>query len=275
MICLTGDIHHSSLDSPEQELSDFSEVEVTYNYLKICEHYNIKATLFITGKAFIDDWQDLKGIMNFKNVEIGGHTFRALRPRLLHDYFKFFCGSYYGPYLYQWFDIKKTLSIIEKRTNQRIKCWRTHAYSSDKTTRKLLSNFGINVLTDDVNKHLYHPEPIHTNLISFPINVLPDHEHIYHADRTVPHVEAEINNGWKDSFTEKSFFIDEWFEIVVDQIQEIERHGGIATMLVHPICMYQADKFKTFEKLCRFLNSYRSQTISGALPYYYENSFRS
>ncbi len=265
MICLTGDIHHSSLNSPEQRYSDYSEAELASHYLKICKRYNIKATLFFTGRSFLDDWEHIRELMKFNNFEIGGHTFTALRPRLLHDYFRKLFHSYYGPSFYQWFDIKRTLSTIKRKTGITVVSWRTHAYSSDKITYKLLPRFGVRIITDEVKKNLYQPHLINANLFSFSINVLPDHEHIFHADRTVSHVERKVKAGWQDDFTQKSYQIEDWLELVKEQVKEIETTSGIATLLVHPLCMHVADNFQAFEKLCVFLSSYRCETLREAL----------
>jgi hypothetical protein len=35
------------------------------------------------------------------------------------------------------------------------------------------------------------------------------------------------------------------------QVENIEAEGGIATVLAHPLCMYLADGFATFEALLR------------------------
>ena len=36
------------------------------------------------------------------------------------------------------------------------------------------------------------------------------------------------------------------------QADSIDMKGGVATVLMHPLCMYTADGFSSFEAFCRF-----------------------
>ena len=62
MICLTGDIHHTSLKWNEQKYIDpkDSEVKIACRYLKLVEEYGIKVTFYVTGKTFKEEWGDIK-----------------------------------------------------------------------------------------------------------------------------------------------------------------------------------------------------------------------
>lgn len=261
MICLTGDVHHP-MGYVGQSYFEGSEASLSYHYLKIVQKYGLKATLFITGKTFKKNRKEVERLLTFDNLEIGGHTWSALRPRWLHyRIFRKLTGSSYGPRLYQKLDIIRTVNVIHQVTNEYPISWRTHGYSSDAKTFEILANKGIRVISDEVSNEKYNPSYFHNDLISLPINVLPDHEHLYHAERDKEHVQREIEGGWKDAFTAKSFYIDRYFEIIKSQIEEIEDNNGITTILLHPSCMKIADDFTTFEKLCRWINKKGYNTL--------------
>lgn len=253
MICLTGDIHHY-IKSSDRSFTNLSEAELGKEYVEIANNFGVKVTFFITGKAFIEDWEDIKELLKFNNLQIGGHTWNALRPRFLHKIFERTIGSAYGPTFYQERDIRKTIEVISGKA-KKVYCWRTHGYQSDKKTLNILEKFGIQVISDEVHKDKLGPERLKEGLISLPINVMPDHEHLYHGRRTPENVRKETH---LDNFPDQSFYINEWFEIIKRQIGEIEKQNGIATLLVHPICMHTADKFETFKKLCKFISSYET-----------------
>ena len=46
-----------------------------------------------------------------------------------------------------------------------------------------------------------------------------------------------------------SYDIADWGRIVEQQVAAIEAEGGLATVLMHPLCMYVADEFRTMERL--------------------------
>ena len=140
MICITGDIHHSMGNNPEQKHSPFSESQLARKCADIFQDNDLKNTFFITGQAFHDDWEIIKQLHRISSVELGGHTFSALQPEYLHMLFKLTTGSYYGPAWYQQHDIKRTIDIITKKTGKQITSWRTHAFLSDATTFKILKS---------------------------------------------------------------------------------------------------------------------------------------
>ena len=84
-----------------------------------------------------------------------------------------------------------------------------------------------------------------------------DHDHLYHAHRTPQFVEKQKRN-WPlhNDPTVNSYYIAEWGDIVEKQVAEIEKKGGVATVLMHPLCMYLSDEFKTAERLFRFFSHY-------------------
>ena len=257
MICLTGDIHHL-LPTPGQKMYEESEAELGLKYLEIAEKYNIKVTFFITGKAFIEDWDDVKKLLKYNNLEIGGHTWDAFQNKSRHRLFKLFSSSSYGPAWFQEKDVKKTLDIIKARTGQRVVSWRTHAYNSNSSTKKILKKFNIRIMSDKVDATRISPTR-DRNIILLPINVMPDHEHVLYGPPE--RIEKQKRGIVKDSFGKKAYDIVEYGELVKKRIKFIESKKGIATLLLHPQCMKLADNFKTFEEICKFMAREKFQTI--------------
>jgi peptidoglycan/xylan/chitin deacetylase (PgdA/CDA1 family) len=257
VICLTGDIHHSGFrhrEFPNPGLDDLppaqrpyvnqSEAEVAGEYLAIARDAGLKVTFFVTGLALRRDRDAMTALVRGPGLEIGGHTYRAFEPLRLHDWFRRLAGSYYGPAWFQRWDVKRTLAIIRRRLGTPALAWRTHAYASDRTTWRVLDALGVRILSDRVDLDTVGPQPLIGRLVSLPINVLPDHEHLYHAERTP----TAFGGAARAAYTGP-----EWLAVVQRQIDTIELRGGVATLLVHPICMYTLDRFQTFRALCRFL----------------------
>lgn len=259
MICLTGDIHHMSMKTLDQRYANITEAEAALKYLQIAKGYDLRVTLFITGKTFLEEPETIKKMLAFKNLEIGGHTYGGLRPKLLHKVFAKLTGSEYGPKLFQKIDIKKTLDIIEKETRKKCFSWRTHQFQSNSNTFIILKNSGVKTVSDAVSPSKKNPWK-ENGLRVIPINTLRDHGHIYHGFRTQEQVNQAKSPG--DPFDRKSYPPAQWLEIVKSQVQNLEGEKGVATLLVHPICMKIADNFKTFKKLCKFLSNYESLTVS-------------
>ena len=261
MICLTGDVHQAGTGDAYH--SRFSEVKIAKKYLEIANKKSLKVTLFFTGRTFEKEWDDIKPLLEYSNLEIGAHTYNALRPTKIHWIFKLLTGSYYGPYLFQKIDVARTLRIITEKTGRNIVSWRTHCYASDKWTYEILPKFGIRVVSDEV-KNVPYPRKMDNGLISLPINVLPDHDHIFHGIRTPSYVRKEL---YPDGLSSESYNVREWLEIVKWQVKNIDEKGGIATLLVHPICMQVIDRLESFKKLCDFLSDYDGIFVRDALRY--------
>ena len=119
---------------------------------------------------------------------------------------------------------------------------------SDKQTCRILTRLGVQAVSDALDASARQPLLLPEGIVSLPINVLPDHNHIYHAERTPERIVRETPPG---NFSYGSMAIGEWYDIVEAQIHEIHADGGIATVLVHPICMHISDDFHIFERICR------------------------
>ncbi|MUV50102.1 hypothetical protein [Haloarcula sp. CBA1122] len=201
-----------------------------------------------------------------ENVEIGGHTWSAFRPLWLHRrVFNRLFDSIYGPKLFQRYDVYRTLQILERFLNGPIRSWRTHSYASTDATYEILSDSPVEAISDEKDPDARLPYR-HTQyaLHEVPINVITDHEHIYHGARTRESVQANIDGGWIDPFGPESYTIEQWTKKVIDTIDEIEREGGIATLLVHPGCMKAGDDFRSFKQICEHIEAqgYTTRTMS-------------
>ncbi|OQX56504.1 MAG: hypothetical protein B5M53_01130 [Candidatus Cloacimonas sp. 4484_209] len=268
MIVLTGDIHHNSLECEEKAWFSQTPAKSGLYYLQIARDYNLKVTFFITGKVAKEEPKTLIKMLEFGNLEIGGHTYDALRFNFggIAKIIKRATRRSYNIGYFQKKDIEKTVKAIKTVTQKEIKIWRTHSYASDASTINILEKKGFNIISDERNSLALYPYRIGgKRLISLPINVMPDHEHLYHGARNANHVKY-LN--WKgDCFGKESYTAEKWLDIVMKQVENIQAKGGIATLLVHPQCMDVLDRFKTFEKLCQYLSQYKSLFVSETLPY--------
>ena len=258
MICLTGDIHHMSMHTSGQKYlqNGLTEVIAGLGYAKIAQKYDVKVTLFLTGKSILEETKIVKELSQFENVEIGGHTFSGNRPWWLYA----ICnklGMRNGPKVYQSWEIKKTVRLIKEVTGKDCVSWRNHAYREDKNTISLLEKVGIKCVSNQVSPDSLKPRKVgNTSVISVPTNVMPDHEHIYHGERTKELI-ATIDLSHQP-FGATQYTVNEWFEVLKRQILDIVKKDGMATILAHPICMKVGDDFVTFERLVKFISKYKT-----------------
>lgn len=260
MICLTGDIHHKSLQTEDQEYLSCSEVEAAREYVSIAEKTGIKASLFATGKSVKEETREFREILKHSNVELGGHTYYAFRPKWLYNgIFSKLLGLSNGPRFYQDYEIKKTIKTFKQLLDVDIISWRDHAYRYDKNTYELLSQNGIKFISDEVDPKKIHPSEVN-GLTSVPINVMPDHDHIYHGEIKPETVESRFLG--RSSFPPDLYSAEDWLELVENQISSMCGKEGTATILAHPACMKIIDDFEIFRELCDFLASYNSVFIS-------------
>lgn len=268
MICLTGDIHHDSLKINDQKhITDpnLNEIRIVNRYMELIDSYNVKVTFYTTGKTLKEQWRDFRSVAESSLVEIGGHTYSGLprslagRLRSLFGLTSVSHGDSHGSLEQQRNDIRKMIAIVKKRLGKDLVSWRSHGLVSDANTNRLLAEQGIGFLSDDLDWDKLYPERTEEGLISHPMNVIMDHDHLYHAHRTPAYVEKQrVDWPFKNDPTSESFGIEEWGKLVEKQVLEIERKGGVATVLMHPLCMYLADKFKTAERLIKLFSEYET-----------------
>ena len=249
MICLTGDLHHSSLGTGNQQHCDITELQVAARYLKLIEEAGVKVTFFVTGRSFLEEWGDLKEICESSSVELGGHNFNAFKPEFGHRIWKKLTDNYNGPYFIQKHDAKKTIDIIRLKTGHTIKVWRNHMYMHGKNTEKVLAELGIRICSDGVQKDSNGLQKHPAGIYNFPLNIIPDHEHLIHAERTPEWISWwQKRYNWSDDFGHDSYYINEWTNKVMAGLKENEENGIISNMIIHPITLYLCDRLKSFKK---------------------------
>lgn len=129
-------------------------------------------------------------------------------------------------------------------------------YMHGPNTEKVLKRLGMNVCSDGVKKDNFSLQEDHTGLYNLPINIIPDHEHIIHAERTPEWIEAwQKRYNWSDDFGSDSYYIDKWAKLVIDQLKENEKQGKLSVMIIHPITMYLADGFKAVKEILDYIQT--------------------
>jgi peptidoglycan/xylan/chitin deacetylase (PgdA/CDA1 family) len=259
MICLTGDIHHMSLKTGNQAHCDTTEVRVAQRYLKMLEEAKVKVTFFITGKCLAEEWDDIKFLCDHPLVEVGGHTYTAFKPDLWHRISKKINGSYNGPAWYQRWDTRRTVDIIQRKTGKKIACWRNHMYMHGPYTEQVLYENGIKICSDGVKRDANGPMAHPTGILNFPLNVMPDHEHLYHAERTPEWVAWWVRRyNWSDDYGPQSYYIEEWTDRVCEELRQHEAAGIVSNMLIHPITLYLCDRLRSFERILEILATHET-----------------
>ncbi len=253
MVCLTGNVRHRSYRNVDRPYARDTEVQLALRYCEIAARHHVKVTMFITGKACIEEQNGVGNLSRQANAELGGHTFCAFQS-VRHWLSRTLGGSALGSAAMQRRDIEQTIAAIQSVTGKRITVWRNHASRSDVRTYRLLGDCGIRLVSDRITEHTTAVERVSQELLSLPINTLPDHEQLLHGKY------AERCSGVAAPHGRRT--IQEWRETVEQQVHTIEQLGGIATITAHPLCMDIADHMHEFEQLCRFLSHYETRWAS-------------
>lgn len=266
MICLTGDLHHASLGTGNQQHCDISEIQVAGRFLKLLDQYDLTATFFVSGKGFAEEWPDLEPIVRHPRVELGGHNWSCFQPALCHRVSKKLLGSYNGPEWYERLDARRTIDVIRQRTGRRIRAWRNHMYMHGPNTDRVLAGCGMQVCSDGTSRSSAGPEWLPEGLYHLPINVIPDHEHLYHAERTPEWVAWWVKRyGWSDDWGPWSYDIDTWVDLVLDDLRRNEARGAVSTLIIHPITMYLCDQFAGVRRILEFIANRPNQHVSAVV----------
>jgi len=266
-VCLTGDLHHASLRTGNQAHADRSEIDIAAHYTERLREAGVKVTYFVSGRAMEEEWPSLQPICDSPNVEIGGHNYSCFTPPLAHRVFKKVMGSYNGPRFVQRRDALRTVAAIENRTGKRIRAFRNHMYMHGPGTEAVLASCGIDVCSDGVRAASTGPEWHEGGLYNLPINVIPDHEHLYHAERTRDWVDQwQRRYGFSDDFGSQSYEVEEWTDLVLSQLHANAERGVISTMLIHPITLYLCDRFRAFTRILDVLTRAETGFVSQTLP---------
>ena len=240
-VCITGDVHH------DLGFNVVPDIEAAKGYIKSIQKFNSKATLFVTGKCIDENrhfWERIP-----PEIELGAHTYSAWSPmifrkKLVHWLYDKVFGTEYGPYLYQYYDIWRTVKSFEK-INMKPVCWRTHGYASNEDTKKILAKFGFKIISDEIAEGV-KIAIVKGNLISVPINA--------HNDDDIPKFFIEGEEGKMREEGEK---------VKHSIFNLVEQNRDIVTQL-HPICMKILDNFETFETILKTLhdNNYSFCTLT-------------
>jgi hypothetical protein len=254
MICLTSDLHHTSLGTGNQRHCDLREIQVAQRFLSLLEGAGVRATFFISGRAFAEEWPDLEPICRHPLIEVAGHNYSCFTPQIVHRFFKQVLGSYNGPAWLQRRDARRTIDIIRRRTGRTIQCWRNHMYMHGPFTERVLHECGLRLCSDGVKRSAAGPERHPSGILNFPINIIPDHEHLYHAERTPEWVAWWVRRyRWSDDFGPQSYYIRDWTDLVLEGLRHNEANGAISNLIIHPITMYLCDRFEQFRRILDFL----------------------
>lgn len=262
-VCLTGDVHHMSMETRDQAYMDRTEVEAAVEYAEIAAEYDVPVTLFLTGKCAEEEPDGVRRLAGMDNVEIGGHNYWAFTTpvhrgwRALGKATGGRIGSWNGPRPFQSWEIGRTIEAFAELGID-VTSWRDHAYRHDEHTASLLADHGITHFSDAVGPD----ERIRRDgdLTVVPINTPPDHEHVYHAFRTPEFVDEDEFEG---PFGSEGYRAEHWMGLVWTAVEEILESGEPATVLAHPACMALADDFDVFEAICeRSDNETESLTVS-------------
>jgi hypothetical protein len=237
-VVLTGDVHHY-IPSSDRRHALQSESTLAVEYARIAERYGLKVTLFFTGRALRDDGADARPLLSMESVEIGGHGWNAFTPKWVYRPLGRLSGSPHGYPTWQRRSIARTCAAVKRFTAKPPRSWRNHAYAHDSSTPALLADAGIVAWSDEVDLARTRPYAHRTGLVVLPINTLPDHENLYHGDRT-PETLGDT----------PSLYPAEWRQRVLEAVEATLAQGGVATVLAHPLCMKVVDGWETFEALC-------------------------
>jgi len=266
MICLTGDLHHMSLQTLNQKHCDITEMHTAKLFLRLLEKHNVKMTCFITGKSFLEEFKEVEPIVQNQLIETGGHNYDAFKHELFHRVWNKLTKNYNGPKWYQRNDALKTIDIIKKMTGKNIQVWRNHMYMHGVNTEEILFNAGIKICSDGVQKNSFALQKHHAGIYNLPINIIPDHEHLIHAERTPQWIEAwQKRYNWRDDFGSQSYYINEWGNMVLQQLEHNEQKGLLSNVIIHPITMYLCDKFKKVDEILSYISRCNSVHMSELL----------
>lgn len=259
MICLTGDVHHSGLNSDDRQFCKGSEIDAAYRMAEIAADSGIPLTLFFTGKCAIESPEKMNTLGRLPHIEIGGHNYFAFKPRKLFDFNYKMTGLKNGPYLFQWWEVGHTKRVLEKTCDVEVVSWRDHAYRHDRNTRKILRRHNIMYFSDKLSKDGGQPE-WNDGVIDVPINTLPDHDYVFHGSRQPDTIDPAVL--LRTHFATLPMTKEDWLNRIIRETREIAKTKGLATILTHPACMEVFDDFKTFKKLCTHLQSFECIKMS-------------
>lgn len=258
MIFVTCDVHQMDMQTKEHAYLSKIPTLLAEKYTSICLSNNLKHTYFYTGKALQENPVLAKELILTNYVEIGGHTYSAFRYNNALHKLRVWSRSKYHLFPFQYMDIYKTANVFRSNGFPQPVSWRTHSYRSDYFTPVLLRLNGFRYISDE-KKRDGKPYKTNSGIISVPINVMPDHEHLIHG----PKCELGVNDRkWEgDCFGNVFLEKEHWADMLLKQIYDNEKSGVDSVILIHAECMDALDKMNTFEAICKELKSFSSGFI--------------
>lgn len=245
-----------SLETRDQKHMDRTEVEVAVEYANIAAEYEVPITLFVTGKAVVEETERVRELAEMPHVELGGHGYYAFDTalhtawRALEKVTGGLAGSWNGPRQFQQWEIRRTKAIMEE-LGADVKSWRDHAYRHDENTAPLLAREGITHFSDTIGPT---KDVRRTNgVTTVPVNTPPDHEHVYHAFRRPG---SDSVRRFEGPFGGESVEPDKWVQWVIDQAESVQHSTEAVTILAHPSCLWLANEFESFERLCEWISEH-------------------
>lgn len=266
MIALTCDVHHASLRTANQFHCERSEIEIATRFADMLREARIKATMFVSGRCFTEEWPTLRPLCDREELEIGGHTYSCFAPALPHRVWNKLAGSYPGPAWYEARDVARTLAVAQQRAGRRIRAWRNHMYLGGPNTPRVLAAQGVRLLSDGVDRDAMGPR-LEDGVWRLPINVIPDHEHIIHAERTHSWIARwQRRYRWRDDFGSDSYDIDVWTDHVLADLARNRARGAVSVLLIHPITLYLADRMRSVRRILDVLAASTTLQVSDLIP---------
>jgi peptidoglycan/xylan/chitin deacetylase (PgdA/CDA1 family) len=266
MIVLTADLHHASLDTENQRASDLGEITCARRFWERTEEAKIPVTFFVSGKSFVEHWDELRPLCESERVELGGHTWDCFEQGWVHRASKLALGSYPGPRWMEARSIHRTRAIARAKSGRDLLVWRNHMYMGGPSSDEVLAAAGIRVRSDGVQATSRGPSVGAHGVVQMPLNVIPDHEHLLHGERTpewVARWQRELR--WSDDFGPGSYPIEAYVELLIEQLHVNERAGVISTLLLHPITLHLADRMQRLDRILEALSRYETVTMSQAV----------
>lgn len=286
-VFLTGDVHQRSANNPDQAYVDGTELEVALSCARIARQQGVDLTLFCTGASLVEDRETAADLAALDGVEIGGHTWNAFAREWLHYAFRATVGSFYGPAVYQRRDVRRTLAAVEDVTGAPARSWRGHAFSGGERTERILRETPVAVVSNEVGPDREARDV--DGLFSLPVNTRPDHDHVYHADRTERRLRREgrirddgvrgflaldrprSRGEWRrlalelgktalgietasTDYGREVTDPETWFDRLRADVDRRLDERGFATIVAHPACMAAIDDLELFERLCAWLS---------------------
>ena len=92
MICLTGDVHHTSMQTEDQKKLGVSEAEAALEYIRITQSFRLKTTLFVTGKAVEEEPVSLSRIYSCGGMESRSYPMMSARTSRLPSFCRAACS---------------------------------------------------------------------------------------------------------------------------------------------------------------------------------------